>query len=268
MLIEDVDLAMDMYGFMYNQNRKPIINAKIKLRQSDGPEEQIWVTSNKGKFKFKELKANKNYFFEAVAKDTSLSRVKRIYLSDAKGTIYKIIDLQGGKFIFKLLSIDKMALGELKMDELILNTPLVKKKKPIVITKIQPTAPLKQIKTVDIDTIFENINYEVAKFNLNEKDKNILNKLAKTLKSVPTLSVEINSHADSRGKSDYNIKLSIKRATTISDYIVSKGVNSKRIIANGFGETFLINNCTDESTCSDDDHRVNRRTEFKLIKSK
>ena len=103
---------------------------------------------------------------------------------------------------------------------------------------------------------------------MNEKDKNILNKLAKTLKSVPTLSVEINSHADSRGKSDYNIKLSIKRATTISDYIVSKGVNSKRIIANGFGETFLINNCTDESTCSDDDHRVNRRTEFKLIKSK
>ena len=91
---------------------------------------------------------------------------------------------------------------------------------------------------------------------------------AKTLISVPTLSVEINSHADSRGKSDYNIKLSIKRATTISDYIVSKGVNSKRIIANGFGETFLINNCTDESTCSDDDHRVNRRTEFKLIKSK
>ncbi len=268
MLIEDVDLAMDMYGFMYNQNRKPIINAKIKLRQSDGPEEQIWVTSNKGKFKFKELKSNKNYFFEAVAKDTSLSRVKRIYLSDAKGTIYKIIDLQGGKFIFKLLAIDKMALGELKMDELILNTPLVKKKKAIVVNKIQPTTPLKQIKDVVIDTIFENINYEVAKFNLNEKDKNILNKLAKTLKSVPTLSVEINSHADSRGKSDYNIKLSIKRATTILDYLVSKGVDPKRIIANGFGETALINQCIDESNCSDDDHKVNRRTEFKLIKSK
>ena len=154
------------------------------------------------------------------------------------------------------------------MDELILNTPFVKKKKPIVITKIQPTAPLKQINIDVTDTVFENITYDVAKFNLNEKDKNIINKLAKTLKSVPTLSVEINSHADSRGKSDYNIKLSIKRATTISDYIVSKGVNSKRIIANGFGETFLINNCTDESTCSDDDHRVNRRTEFKLIKSK
>ena len=74
-----------------------------------------------------------------------------------------------------------MALGELKMDELILNTPLVKKKKPIVITKIQPTAPLKQINIDVTDTVFENITYDVAKFNLNEKDKNILNKLAKTL---------------------------------------------------------------------------------------
>ena len=103
---------------------------------------------------------------------------------------------------------------------------------------------------------------------MNEKDKNILNKLAKTLKSVPTLSVEINSHTDSRGKSDYNTKLSNKRAKVTLDYLLSKGVDLKKITTNGFGETVLINQCNDESKCSDDDHKVNRRTEFKLIKSK
>lgn len=63
---------------------------------------------------------------------------------------------------------------------------------------------------------------------MNEKDKNILNKLAKTLKSVPTLSVEINSHTDSRGKSDYNIKLSNKRAKVTLDYLVSKGISPEK----------------------------------------
>jgi len=60
--------------------------------------------------------------------------------------------------------------------------------------------------------------------------------------------------------------LSDKRAKAAVQYIISKGVESKRMTWRGYGESKLINQCTNGATCTEEEHQKNRRTEFKAIK--
>ena len=61
------------------------------------------------------------------------------------------------------------------------------------------------------------------------------------------------------------MKLSTDRARAVLDYLVARGIDPKRIVANGYGETELLNNCNDEAACKEDQHQANRRTEFKIL---
>lgn len=76
--------------------------------------------------------------------------------------------------------------------------------------------------------------------------------------------LEVQSHTDATAGDEYNMELSQKRANTVVDYIVNKGIAKKRLTAKGFGETQLINRCANGVDCSDEEHRQNRRTVFKL----
>jgi peptidoglycan-associated lipoprotein len=60
--------------------------------------------------------------------------------------------------------------------------------------------------------------------------------------------------------------LSQKRAESAVRYIVSRGINSNRITAKGYGETQLLNRCANDVKCSAAEHQLNRRTEFKIVK--
>ncbi len=75
------------------------------------------------------------------------------------------------------------------------------------------------------------------------------------------------SHTDSRSPDDYNLALSDGRAKSTKEYIISQGIDSSRIeSAIGYGETQLINNCGNETPCSEADHQLNRRSEFIITK--
>ena len=79
--------------------------------------------------------------------------------------------------------------------------------------------------------------------------------------------INIESHTDSRGRDDYNLILSDKRAKATRDYIISKGIAPNRIInAKGYGETRLINKCKNGVPCSEILHQLNRRSEFIILK--
>jgi phosphoribosyl-ATP pyrophosphohydrolase len=81
------------------------------------------------------------------------------------------------------------------------------------------------------------------------------------LNETPNVVVQISSHTDTRGKADYNLKLSAERAKSVVDYLVSKGVDRSRLIAKGYGESRpVIANAKTE-----DEHQANRRTTFKVI---
>jgi outer membrane protein OmpA-like peptidoglycan-associated protein len=70
----------------------------------------------------------------------------------------------------------------------------------------------------------------------------------------------------------YNDELSAKRAKACVDYLVANGIDAKRMIGAGYGERRLVNKCACEgnmkSTCTEAEHQVNRRTEFKILKLK
>lgn len=109
------------------------------------------------------------------------------------------------------------------------------------------------------------IYYEYNKWDLLPESIVQLNKLLKILESNPHIGIELSSHTDSRGSNSFNKELSEKRAESAKQYLISHGISPDRIIAIGYGEEKLLNNCRDGVECSEEQHAVNRRTEFKIL---
>ena len=110
-----------------------------------------------------------------------------------------------------------------------------------------------------------NIQYDTDKYAVKAEGKVELNRLVQFLNDNPEIKVELSSHTDSRGQKTYNQVLSQNRANSVVDYIVSQGISRKRLTANGYGESQLLNQCADDVECTDEQHQVNRRTEMKVI---
>ena len=89
-----------------------------------------------------------------------------------------------------------------------------------------------------------------------------LDAIVETLIEYPEFILEISAHTDSRGNKDYNQWLSMKRASSAANYILSSGIEESRVVQYGYGETKLLNNCRDGIKCSAKLHAVNRRIEF------
>lgn len=110
------------------------------------------------------------------------------------------------------------------------------------------------------------IYYELASAKLTSASKTIIDqKLLTLLNAKPNIRIELNSHTDSRGDASSNQALSQARANSVVEYLVSKGINKSRLVANGFGESKLKNKCADGVECSEAQHQENRRTEFKIV---
>lgn len=109
----------------------------------------------------------------------------------------------------------------------------------------------------------DNIYYDLNKWSIRDDAKPSLDKLVRILKQYP-ITVELGSHTDSRASSAYNGNLSQKRAESAVGYIISNGIDQKRLTYKGYGETKPINKCADGVPCTDAEHQANRRTEFKI----
>lgn len=113
--------------------------------------------------------------------------------------------------------------------------------------------------------VLENIYYDYNKSNIRADAAIELDKLIGLLKDNPRLEVELGSHTDARGKDDYNLRLSQKRAEAAVKYLVTVGgISSDRITSKGYGETELINRCANGIQCDEEEHQLNRRTELKV----
>ena len=109
------------------------------------------------------------------------------------------------------------------------------------------------------------IFYDLGSARITPESKRIIdNTLLPLLNSKP-VSIELMSHTDSRGNDDFNMSLSQQRANSVVNYLVSKGISRSRLTARGFGETRLVNRCSNGVECSESDHQKNRRTEFRVI---
>lgn len=111
----------------------------------------------------------------------------------------------------------------------------------------------------------DNIYYDLAKWAIKPQAAKELDKLVSMMINTPEIKIELSSHTDSRGSDKANMTLSQKRAQSAVNYIVSKGISKDRIIAKGYGESQLLNACGNGIKCSEEEHQLNRRTEFKVI---
>jgi outer membrane protein OmpA-like peptidoglycan-associated protein len=116
----------------------------------------------------------------------------------------------------------------------------------------------------------ENIYYDLDKWFIRPDAAKELDKLVKVMQDNPTMEIELSSHTDCRATIKYNAALSAKRAEAAVQYIASRGVSVRRMIAAGYGESRLVNKCACEGTfvvpCTEEQHQENRRTEFKILK--
>ena len=111
----------------------------------------------------------------------------------------------------------------------------------------------------------ENIYYDFDKHNIRPDAAEILDRLVKIMQDYPTLKIELSSHTDSRGSDAYNQALSQRRAQAAVNYLVSRGIASDRMVAEGYGETRLVNDCGNGVPCSREQHQANRRTEVTVL---
>ncbi|SDF82048.1 OmpA family protein [Chitinophaga filiformis] len=111
-----------------------------------------------------------------------------------------------------------------------------------------------------------NIYFDFNKADIRADAQPVLDRVVKLLADSPGSIVEVGSHTDSRGSDQFNLQLSQRRAVSVTNYLVTKGVEKARVKAKGYGETKLLNKCSNGVQCSEEEHKVNRRTEFKIVK--
>lgn len=119
------------------------------------------------------------------------------------------------------------------------------------------------VEKVDINPIF----FDYDKFDIKEQAALELDKVVYVMKNFPSIVIKIESHTDSRGKDAYNLKLSQERAKSTYDYIIARGIDPSRIESvKGYGETQLRNKCSNGVKCTEEQHAVNRRSDFIIVK--
>jgi len=244
LVIDDTQLKVNIKGILYKDAKGsvPIVHIAVDLLNKSGEITQTCLTDDHGLFKFSH-KFNKELYTVSV-KDTSQ---KEIYVADENGTILDKMKIKDGKFVFELLPYFNTKLSELAVED-----PWI--------DLLEGNANRKESLV-----IIESIYYKYQDWSVTPEAEVILNKVIDVMKNNLELKVELSSHTDSRGSDVFNMQLSQKRADSGVKYMVSKGIDQKRISGKGYGESRLLNRCGNGITCTEEEHQVNRRAEFKVM---
>jgi outer membrane protein OmpA-like peptidoglycan-associated protein len=105
----------------------------------------------------------------------------------------------------------------------------------------------------------QNIYFETAKTDLQDKSRTELNKLIELLKKQANIRIEIAGHTDDVGDAKQNQILSQKRAQSVADYLIEAGINAQRIKVIGLGESKPI-----VPNTNDQNRQLNRRIEWRI----
>lgn len=227
---DDPDLKIVNYylsGTTYSRNDEMdtvevLANTKVLLLDDQDQLVDEAFTALDGKFKFR-------VFTE-----------EHYYLVAQKESYFATRD----EFSTKGKSIDRAMLKDMVTD--------VEFNKDITLSKIIMQKPI----------VLNNIYYDLDKANIKPEAALELDKLVTIMNDNPEISIELSSHTDARADHRYNMNLSQRRAQSAVNYIISQGIETKRLVPKGYGETKLVI----EDAQTEEEHQVNRRTEFKVTK--
>lgn len=192
----------------------------------------------------------------------------------------------------QLLSLDNEVLAETSVDELgvytfdtecstryiIRASERLYYDKEVVVTTTPKSSTIEQDLALELRLTEVNLGDDLAKildlkpiyFDYDKSDIRPdaaieLTKIISAMRQVPSMVISARSHTDSRGRDSYNLSLSDRRAKSTVAYIISRGIEPSRIQGKGYGETQLVNQCSNGVKCSDEEHQLNRRSEFIVV---
>ncbi|KAF2328552.1 OmpA family protein [Flavobacterium daemonense] len=106
------------------------------------------------------------------------------------------------------------------------------------------------------------IYFDLDKSNIRPEAALDLEKILAVLNDYPAMKLDIRSHTDSRATHQYNEALSDRRAKSTIQWLIKNGIKADRLTGKGYGETQLVNKCSDGVPCTEAEHQMNRRSEF------
>lgn len=145
------------------------------------------------------------------------------------------------------------------------------KEAAIVAAEVKKNEKVKEILSQEKDVVKDKdrliiktdpIYFDYNMWYIRKESKVVLGRVVELMKKYPGMVIEIGSHTDSRGNAKFNENLSQKRANSTREFIIQSGIDAKRVTAKGYGESVPIIKCKTDDACSEEDHELNRRSEF------
>lgn len=210
-----------------------------RILLQDSNEETIAkaYTDDQGMFKFESVRPDRTYTIQAEGVNAG----DVIHVLDEKGNILQRIEPnEDNAFIYVKIQPD--------------------------VKVITLTNEMQQSVVVPKESVFELslVYFALNSSDINESSRRYLSKLLSILNQNQNIEIYLEGHTDSQGAADYNLKLSQKRVDAVRGYLTSNGIDPERVSGRGFGESRLLNDCLDGVVCTDEEHAINRRIEFKI----
>jgi outer membrane protein OmpA-like peptidoglycan-associated protein/tetratricopeptide (TPR) repeat protein len=139
-----------------------------------------------------------------------------------------------------------------------------------VLIKLNKAENLQQWVSDNCETLkktfsLENIYYDLDRSEIRPDAIPALDKIALIMQKNPEISIISASHTDSRATDNYNRELSLRRGEAARSYLISKGIDGRRIEVIYYGRSRLVNSCVEGVNCPESEQQMNRRTEFEVI---
>ena len=221
-----------LYGIITDEiSNEPLSNVNITLLDKNNIEVSKTKTDDAGKYSFNDVQPNSDYTLK-LSKFDKIVRLIPIRVIDKD--LYTIIIISKNQVI-----------------------------PTIDITKVSTKLGVDVAKELKIDHVY----FDFEKSDIRPDAQIELDNLVAFMNLNPSIKIQIGSHTDCIGSAKNNLLLSQKRADVTLNYIVSQGIDPERLNAVGYGESKLINNCSDGVPCTDEQNQQNRRSTF-VIKNK
>jgi outer membrane protein OmpA-like peptidoglycan-associated protein len=208
------------------------------------------------------MQPKKTTYIKAVVKDAKSKQLLNASYSiidlDTKKEVYKG-NTSNGKF-FVSIELNKNDALQIQKEGYLFYSQNINLKETTTETKPYEIEVLLEPIAANSKITLNNVFFDFDKNELKQESFVELDKLADLLKKNPTVKIEISGHTDNKGDKKYNLTLSQKRAESVVNYLIQKGIVAARLVAKGYGDTMPIApNDTEENKAK------NRRTELKVL---
>ncbi len=259
---EPINSSMDDFAFFYDiEEKKGFISSN---RASDKGTDNIYLfapTQCKQTFEGKvyDLDTNEILADASIVISDALYQHSDTIRTNNKGE-YRIVDLECGvKYRIKA---EKPTYNTVEIAFTIKEETGAKK----VDIGLERTEKPLQVN----DDLFKRLQLQPIYFDFDQaiirRDAAIeLMKIVEVMRAYPTMKIDVRSHTDSRGNDQYNLSLSDRRVQATIKWMNEQGIERSRLTGQGYGETQLLNHCSNGIRCSETEHQVNRRSEFIIV---